>query len=162
MITESQGQKPVNEFDTAQYRKILRGAGLKATPSRAEILDFLNQTKNPLAAQEVIDAFAGKIDQATIYRMLKQFKHRGIIRQVDMRHNHAHYELARDNDDHHHLICTHCERVEDIEGCEVEEMYGAILRSHRRFASIGQHSLEFYGLCRQCDVSDQGAHVRAS
>lgn len=131
------------------FRKILHAAGYKATPSRIKVLSVLEKQGRPLSPHGVINKIGKTIDQATIYRILKAFKHAGIIRQVDFRHNHPHYELA-DLVDHHHLICTACGLSEEILGCEVDSMRRTVLRRARHFGEIREHSLEFYGLCTAC------------
>ena len=99
---------------------MLRKSGSKATPSRLAILDVFKRTRNPMSAQEIMDALPQGTDQATVYRTLKSLKEKGLIRQIDLRHNHAHYELA-DIAEHHHLICLRCGRIEKVEHCGVED-----------------------------------------
>jgi Fe2+ or Zn2+ uptake regulation protein len=130
-------------------RNLLRKSGHKATPSRLAILDIFKKTRKPLSAQEIIDSLSRDTDQATVYRTLKSLKEKGIIKQIDLRHNHAHYELA-DMAEHHHLICLQCGRIEDVMHCGVEAMESTILKSSRHFAEIRQHALEFYGICKSC------------
>ncbi len=130
-------------------RELLRKSGYKATPSRLAILEIFKKAKRPLSAQGVIEALPRDADQATVYRTLKSLKEKGIIKQIDLRHNHAHYELA-DIADHHHLICLRCGRIEDVAHCSVETMQTAILRDAKHFAEIRQHALEFYGVCKAC------------
>ncbi|MBI2056542.1 MAG: transcriptional repressor [Candidatus Sungbacteria bacterium] len=133
---------------------ILRRSGLKATHPRIALLNVIAESSAPVSAQEAAKRVGKKMDQATIYRAFNTLKSKKIIRQVDLRHNHAHYELF-DYDDHHHMICISCGKVEDISGCEVESMYSAFLRAARSFATIEQHSLEFYGVCKTCAEKTQ-------
>jgi Fur family ferric uptake transcriptional regulator len=133
----------------AGLRGILRKAGLKATPTRLAILIVLRRSKNPLSAQEIIEKLGKGFDQTTVYRFMRKLKDIGIIRQIDLRQNHAHFEWF-DLDDHHHLVCVHCGRIEDITGCGVEAMHKSILNTAKGFSEIRQHSLEFYGICKNC------------
>lgn len=128
---------------------MLRKAGLKVTPARIHVLQVFSNEKVPLSPRAVISRMHGEIDQVTVYRAIRAFQRAGIIRQIDLRHNHAHYELV-DLSDHHHIVCTSCGTVADIEGCEVEEAYARMLRSVPAFSEIRQHSLEFYGVCKKC------------
>jgi len=130
-------------------RDMLRKSGHKATPSRLAILTLFKKNRNPMSAQEIIGGLSRGTDQATVYRTLKSLKEKGVIKQIDLRHNHAHYELA-DIADHHHLICLSCGRIEDVEHCGVDEIQSTILRSAKHFAEIKAHTLEFYGLCKAC------------
>ena len=131
------------------FRELLRKSGHKATPSRLAILDIFGKTRNPMSAQEIIEALPSDTDQATVYRTLKLLNEKGVIKQIDLRHNHAHYELANIAE-HHHLICLRCGRIEDVEHCGVEAVQSTILKNSKHFAEIKQHTLEFYGLCKTC------------
>jgi Fe2+ or Zn2+ uptake regulation protein len=130
-------------------RNILRKSGHKATPSRLAILEVFKKNKNPLSAQEIINSLPSDADQTTVYRTLKSLKEKGVIKQIDLRHNHAHYEIA-DVTDHHHLICLRCGKIEDVEHHNVELMERTILQNAKHFAEIRQHTLEFYGICKAC------------
>ena len=130
-------------------KTILRKSGHKATPSRIAILEIFKKSKKPLSAQEVIDILPRGTDQVTVYRTLKSFKEKGVIKQIDLRHNHAHYELV-DLAEHHHLICLSCGKVEDVHRCGVEAVEASALKSSKHFAEIKQHALEFYGICKTC------------
>ena len=130
-------------------KSILRKSGYKATPSRIAILNVMQQIKRPMSAQDVIDSLPRSADQATVYRTLKALKGKGVIKQIDLRHNHAHYELA-DLAEHHHLICMQCGKIEDVHHCGIEGVQGIVLKGSKHFAEIRQHALEFYGICKSC------------
>ena len=131
------------------FKAILRKIGYKATPSRIVILEIFKKSRKPLSAQEIMDLLPRGTDQVTVYRSLKSFKEKGIIKQIDLRHNHAHYELAN-LVEHHHLICLRCGKVEDVHKCGIEGMESGVLKSSKHFAEIRQHALEFYGVCKSC------------
>lgn len=145
-------------------KKMLWTHGLKATLPRVAILEIFNTAKRPLAAQEIIDAMgdgrgrrrAKKINQTTVYRTIKALKECGVITQIDLRHNHAHYEMAAAKK-HHHLVCLQCGRIEDVYKCGIEETQAAVLRSSRHFAKIKEHALEFYGVCKKCAAKSAAA-----
>lgn len=130
-------------------RPLLRKAGMKATPGHLEILSLIKKSKHPISSQDVIDSIGRKLDPATIYRCITKLKNSGIIRQIDLRQNHAHYEFF-DMAHHHHIICTGCGRIEDIEDCNLPAMHEQILQQTKKFTNIQHHSLEFYGLCKKC------------
>ena len=131
-------------------REMLRKSGYKATLPRLAILRLFKKKRDPLSAQAVIAELPNTIDQATVYRTIKSLKTAGVLRPVDLRHNHAHYELA-DIADHHHLICISCGQIEDVEHCGIEAMESTILRTSKHFTEIKTHALEFYGVCKACD-----------
>lgn len=89
------------------------------------------------------------IDRATIYRAITSLKQQGVIKQIDLRHNHAHYELAGMKD-HHHIICLRCGKIEDVDKCGVQDMQVRVFNQSKHFAKIQEHALEFYGICKAC------------
>lgn len=131
------------------WKSLLRKSGYKATSSRLAILELFEKTKKPLSAQEIIESLPHGSDHVTVYRTLKSLKTKGIIKQIDLRHNHAHYELTNLKE-HHHLVCLQCGKVEDVHRCGVEVMESSVLRNSKHFAEIQQHALEFYGICKAC------------
>jgi len=55
-------------------------------------------------------------------------------------------------DHHHHLICLECDKVEDVElANDLNEIEKRILQKNG--FKIINHTLEFYGLCKQCSSS---------
>ena len=135
--------------EETSFERILRSAGYKVTPARLALLTLLRENNKPMSPQTIVEKLSKEIDQATIYRILKNLKDANIIRQVDFQHGHAHYEL-RDTSDHHHVICKKCGRAEDIKGCDISSWQGSVLRQTKSFSEIDHHSLEFYGLCTIC------------
>lgn len=135
--------------DGAYLKAMLRSVGCKATPRRMAVLGLMHRAIQPLSVEDIMRGIKTEADQATVYRTVKLLESRGIIRQVDLRHHHAHYELA-DDKDHHHVICTVCGRIEDVTHCALNRAYNAVLRGARHFAEIRQHALEFFGVCKTC------------
>jgi Fur family transcriptional regulator, ferric uptake regulator len=130
---------------------LLRKAGMKATRGHLAIISFIKKSKKPISSQDVIDGIGIKLDPATIYRCMSKLKDSGIIRQIDLRQNHAHFEFF-DMEHHHHIICTGCGKIEDIEDCNLEATHKQILEQTKQFTKIRHHSLEFYGLCKKCSA----------
>ena len=135
--------------NTENIGQILRKSGYRATEPRLAVLTLLKKEHRPMSAQEIIDATKPNIDQSTIYRTLKSLKNKGIVRQVDLRHNHAHYEFA-DPAYHHHLICLRCGQIEGVRHCNVVDVENTILKHARHFSAITTHALELYGICKKC------------
>ena len=130
---------------------LLRKAGMKITPGHLEILSIISKVKKPISSQDIIDIVGERLDPATVYRCMTKLKNSGIIRQIDLRQNHAHYEFF-DMAHHHHIICLECGKIEDITGCNLEDMNKRILEQVKQFSQIRTHSLEFYGLCKVCSA----------
>jgi Fe2+ or Zn2+ uptake regulation protein len=128
-----------------------RQAGCKATPARLAILNILKQTGKPLSVQQIQKKLEeGMADQATVYRTVQTLQDIGLVKPIDFQHGHAHFELTF-GPHHHHIVCTACGQVEDVIDCGVERMAKQALKNSKDFATIKQHSLEFFGVCRRCN-----------
>jgi Fe2+ or Zn2+ uptake regulation protein len=122
-------------------RGLLKTAGFKATPSRLAILEVLAHEEKPFAVHELEQRLKGKINEVTLYRALEAFAAKGIVRRVDLGHDHTHYELEQKH--HHHFVCITCGEVEDIKICPLPQI---------KNRTISSHSLEFFGLCKSCTI----------
>ena len=134
-------------------QKVLKEKGYKITPARLAILDVLNNTKLPLTAEEVyIELKKQKkhkeINEATVYRTLSLFENGKILKKIDFRKGSAYFELADHH--HHHIVCIKCEVVEDFHSNDVEKALGKVVHNSSKFISINDHSLELFGVCKNC------------
>lgn len=127
----------------------IRQAGFRATKSRLLLLEHLHEAQYPQSILEIAAALRSSIDQVTVYRIVDAFKKTGLVREVDFRQGRPLYEIA-DAQDHHHVVCTNCSRIEDFTGCEAEEIAERALKQTKGFALIKSHSLELFGLCNGC------------
>jgi Fur family ferric uptake transcriptional regulator len=131
------------------YSSLLRQAGFKATPGRLALLELFNKTEKPLSIKDIQKSLKqANLDQATIYRIISALESKGIIRQVDFQHGHAHYELTS-REHHHHLICEQCGKIVDISKCDTSKVERQALKIGN-FSKINKHSLEFFGICNIC------------
>jgi Fe2+ or Zn2+ uptake regulation protein len=128
---------------------ILKGVGLKVTPTRSLILGvFAASACKPINADELYHKLASHaLNLVTIYRTLESFEKAGILKRVDLRKGSVYYELAEHH--HHHIVCTECGKTESFEACEVGKLSKQILKQSS-FKNINQHALEFFGVCRSC------------
>ena len=130
---------------------VIRKAGFRATTPRLLVLSYLQKSKYPLGIKEILKGIGQKnIDQVTVYRILDAFKKAGVVVQVDFQQGRALYEFKDHEHDHHHIVCTSCNKVEDFTGCEYEKLAHKALKQTHGFAKVTSHSLELFGLCAAC------------
>jgi Fe2+ or Zn2+ uptake regulation protein len=73
-----------------------------------------------------------------------------MIREINLRHGHADYELI-DEDDHHHVVCVGCGMVEELVGCcDIAQLTKKALGARSSFQAITDHALELFGTCKAC------------
>ena len=129
--------------------ELLRAHDLKATAPRIAVLEALQATHLPIRVQDIKKHLGkGKADTATVYRILGALVNAGIVRQINLSDTAKYFELDL-GDDHHHIVCTSCSRIEEFHGCGVEKLEASVLKK-TPFASIQQHALEFFGICNDC------------
>lgn len=130
-------------------RELLKLKFLKVTPSRVALLDALRETKNPLTVEELHKKSATQSDLVTVYRGLESFLIHRLVREVRLKDDPMRYEYAAEHH-HHHLVCTGCGIIDELPSCEISELENVALKHSRRFASISEHALEFFGTCQAC------------
>lgn len=130
---------------------LLHESGLRATPGRLALAEFLASHADPVGTPELTKRFVPKtMDTATLYRTLEAFESNGLVRTASIDRNFASYEWNHDREHHHHLVCTNCKKIEDIPDCDLEAISKSLIKTSKHFASISSHSLEFFGLCKNC------------
>lgn len=129
----------------------LRGQSRKMTGPRRAILEQLERQEHPLSIRRLHELLrSAKCDLATVYRSIKMLEGLGLVSRYDFGDGVARYELNRHQDDkhHHHLICTGCAKVVEIEECFPSELEQRVAAGNG-FTRI-THKLEFFGICPKC------------
>lgn len=129
----------------------LRDRARKITGPRESILKILRGYARPLSVREIFAALPrGDCDLATVYRSLHLLEDMQMVKRFDFGSGGARFELLAEGDDghHHHLVCTRCADVVEIEGCFPAELQDTI--AHQSGFTAVTHKLEFFGLCPRC------------
>jgi Fur family ferric uptake transcriptional regulator len=129
----------------------LRRKSRKVTRPRQVILNKLRQQAHPMSIKEIFENLPkGDCDLATIYRSMHLLESMGMVKRFDLGDGVARFELLHEGDDghHHHLVCTRCAGVIEIEECLIGDLEERIATSNG-FASV-THKLEFFGICPAC------------
>ena len=130
----------------------LKESGLKATLPRRKILELFEGSKvRHLSAEDVYKALMQEgidIGLATVYRVLTQFEHAGLLTRQNFEHGKAVFELNQGGH-HDHLVCLQCGRVEEFYDAEIEKRQNDVARA-RGFELRG-HSLAMYADCTKKD-----------
>ena len=130
----------------------LKSSGLKATQPRIKVLGaFQNATQRHMTAEDVYKTLlldGADIGLATVYRVLLQFEHAGLLTRSNFESGKAVFEL-NEGQHHDHLVCLTCGRVEEFFDAEIEQRQRAIAKA-RGFA-LQDHSLALYADCTKAD-----------
>lgn len=128
----------------------LKSLDLKITEPRKALLEILSQSSKPLDAEDIKKGLKKKnisADQATIYRILKTFSEKNIVHKIALEEGKSHYELT-DRPHHHHIVCTSCGTILDIEECGIESIEREIEK--KTGFTVLSHSFELFGKCLKC------------
>ncbi len=121
--------------------------GLKLTPQRLAILDFLEGNLDHPSAEEIYRAVSVQFPTmsfATVYNTLDALREKGYV--IELTIDPAKKRFDPCTKVHHHLICTSCKRVQDIHADFVLDLPEPVKAD---FRITGNH-IEFYGICPAC------------
>jgi Fur family peroxide stress response transcriptional regulator len=130
----------------------LRKNGLRATPQRIAIAQFVFNSKDHPTAEQVFNfvkrAFPS-ISLSTVYNTLNSMRDMNMIQELSFGNTHRY---DPNNSIHVNLVCENCGEIIDIENVTIEKEVEKI--SKRRGVSIRSHRFDIYGLCRKCEIAN--------
>ena|ERR1700761_6586657 len=129
----------------------LRQKARRITGPRQAIVQLLAEHRSPMSSKDLLAKLdKGGCNLATIYRSLHLLEELGLVKRFDFGDNVARYELVTSEAGahHHHLVCTECAGVVEIDDCFPEELEQKIGRRNG-FKGV-THKLEFFGVCPRC------------
>jgi Fur family ferric uptake transcriptional regulator len=133
------------------YKGDLKKVNLRATPARVAILGLLEKVKVPIDVSTVINKINGegiKTNPATVFRIMNMLTKKGLAISVQLEEGKTRYELAEKKHHHHHLVCETCGKIEDVSSQMIPTLEEKIQSRHKFL--IKRHTLEFFGLCQDC------------
>ncbi len=132
------------------YKLTLKQLKLKITPKRLAVLEILQNSVNPVDVEQIKDQLKRrriKADTVTIYRIIEMYLKNDLVKKYDFHEGKFRFELAT-RPHHHHIVCTNCGDVSDIETRELEPAFSKIAKKSN--FKITDHRLEFFGHCSIC------------
>ena len=130
-----------------EFKTVLRSKDLKATPARLAMLEVFAHSQKPLCIKELEQQTSGT-DVVTLYRNVGDLAKKGVLNRIRLQDKKDYYEFGS-NAHHHHLVCSSCGKVVDIQSCDVKPISQKLLERNG-FGSFESHSLEFFGVCKKC------------
>jgi Fur family ferric uptake transcriptional regulator len=95
--------------------------GVRLTRQRKILLDLIDKTGEHLDAERLFQMAKerdAKLNRVTVYRTLKLLKEGGLVDELDLMHHagEQHYYETRRKQEHAHVICLGCGKVEEFFG----------------------------------------------
>jgi Fur family ferric uptake transcriptional regulator len=135
----------------ADHAAEIRAAGLKVTAPRLAVLRGLAESPHATADQlfESVSATLTGTSLQAVYGVLGAFTTAGLVRRIEPAGSAALFE-RRVGDNHHHLVCTGCRSVTDVE-CVVGQA-PCLTPSDSAGFVVQTAEVTFWGLCPACQA----------
>jgi Fur family ferric uptake transcriptional regulator len=133
----------------------LKEQGLRLTRQRQILLDLIDQTGEHLDAERLYQMAKErdpKLNRVTVYRTLKMLKAGGLVDELDLMHysGDQHYYETRLKQEHAHVVCLRCGKVEEFFGEPLQKLRKQI-ESHFGFQILLSRT-EVGGYCAHCQT----------
>jgi Fur family peroxide stress response transcriptional regulator len=134
-----------------QFRALAAKHGLPVTHQRQVVYEAVIASHGHLSPEDIYAAVRRRIPSislATVYNNLRLFIECGLLREVTP---HASTLRVDGNlEPHHHLVCSRCKSVQDIEGEFID--FKRLSRQLPDGFDLTQPLIEVFGLCRHCSA----------
>ena len=135
-------------------------SGYRMTKPRRVIFEALSETAGHPSAEEIhfqVHKHHPDVGLTSVYRTLELLVEMGLVQKFDFGDGRARYELStgpKEENHHHHLVCTKCKRIINYDDFIDDEL--ELLKKTEKGLSekfnfrITDHLIQFYGLCENC------------
>ena len=133
------------------FRELCKQSGLAVTHQRQVVFESLTSMPghhhpSPEEVYERVRKLIPSISQATVYKTLHTFVEHGMLRELSPHHGTLRVDM--NTDAHHHLICTQCKSVMDIDDEALDPV--KLPRRLPKGFKVERVAIEIQGLCANC------------
>jgi len=136
---------------TKEKIEYYRRLGLKMTPQRLAILEYLEGNTSHPSAEDIF-RHVGKqfpsMSFATVYNTLEALKERGLIVELSIDPDKKRFDP--NTEPHHHLICERCHQIFDV----FTEFPIELPAEYAKDFKVKRYEVVFYGLCKECQKKE--------
>ncbi|HVA29631.1 MAG TPA: Fur family transcriptional regulator [Gaiellaceae bacterium] len=129
---------------------LLARSGVRSTRQRLEVLGELARERDDVTAQGLWRRLRDRgstTGLATVYRTLALLSEKGVIDSLSHHGTELCFRLCTESH-HHHLLCTTCHRVVEVEQCGIDGWVEEVASRHGFVAT--EHRVEIAGVCSAC------------
>lgn len=127
----------------------LKKSGVRITPQRHAVLEYLMQSMKHPTADEIYKALEDKFPNmsvATVYNNLRVFLDIGLVRELTYGDSSSRFDC--NTSDHYHIICDECGKIVDFHYPSLNEVEQ--LAEQVTGFDVTNHRMEVYGTCEDC------------
>lgn len=128
---------------------MLKNSGVRITPQRHAILEYLVVSGSHPTADEIYKALEHKFPNmsvATVYNNLRVFKKTGLVKELTYGDSSSRFDFSTKQ--HYHIICRKCGKIVDFYYPGLDEVQS--LAAQVTGFKVDSHRLEVYGICPEC------------
>jgi Fur family peroxide stress response transcriptional regulator len=130
------------------YKKL----GIKLTPQRLAVLDYLEGNKNHPSAEDVYKFVKERfptLSFATVYNILKTLEEKGLVQGLEIDPERRRFDP--DLKLHHHFFCSSCKKVKDL----MVELNLPLKGREAKGFKVSRVQVSFYGVCPECQSKER-------
>lgn len=138
-------------MDKCSTERLLKTTNTKMTAPRSRLLTLILDSTSPVTANDLHEAVSADshIDLATVYRTLKVFAEKGLVRAVNIDGDTTYYEKSCvHNPLHAHFYCVECGKVECLDPYGFDESAAFLKMAKNK--NITSVELVLKGRCSKC------------
>ncbi|APH06227.1 peroxide-responsive transcriptional repressor PerR [Bacillus weihaiensis] len=139
----------MSEHQLKDALETLKQTGVRITPQRHAILEFLVDSMTHPTADDIYKALEGKFPNmsvATVYNNLRVFREVGLVKELTYGDASSRFDFV--TSDHYHVICDKCGKIVDFHYPGLDEVEA--LAAHVTGFNVDRHRMEIYGTCKTC------------
>src|SRR5580658_1517167 len=136
-------------LEANEFRLLCETAGIAVTHQRQVVYQVLKSMHGHPSPEEVyarVRIRIPSISLATVYKTIHLFIESGVFHEVSLHHGSLRVET--NGRPHHHLVCTECKSISDIDaeelgiGAQAQKLPGGFLAQ--------RYAVDVLGLCVDC------------
>ncbi|RKX60063.1 MAG: transcriptional repressor [Thermodesulfobacteriota bacterium] len=123
-----------------------KSLGLKLTPQRLAILEYLEGNKDHPSAEDIYNALKDRFPSmsfATVYNTLEVLMKKGLVKEINIDSSKRRFDPLVEP--HHHFICKNCGKIIDI-----RSSYDISVPEELKNCEVVEYQIIFYGYCSEC------------
>lgn len=135
----------------------LKDSGVRITPQRHAVLEYLLTSMSHPTADEIYKALAHRFPNmsvATVYNNLRVLRQIGLVRELTYGDDSSRFDSNMK--DHYHITCNECGKIVDFDYPTLDEVES--LAEQVTGFNVTHHRMELYGQCDECQQSESRKH----
>jgi Fur family peroxide stress response transcriptional regulator len=140
------------------FRELCAEHGIAVTHQRQILYEVMQGMPGHPSPEEIYAAVKQQIPAislATVYKNIHLFVESGVLREVSLHHGSQRVEM--NEREHHHLVCSRCKAIADI---DPEELGANDLLKGRKLPGgfvAERYSVDVIGVCAKCQAAEMNA-----